>query len=289
MVKSPTMTPRKMAANRANASKSTGPRTAEGRRRVMLNSLRHGGRSGAFRANLIKAGQGVELFDWIQQRVREEMLQANRRLAEHLARRVWCALRLRRKAGQRPQEPPPTQASLWCAAWTPWRAGGLAAEPRYVVKSTDAQVTFPLPRSRIRIEDPSSQRRLMFWVRGRRGTKVRLPVTAWPEIAAGVMGLRPGLQAGAQPTKKHPTRTLRLRQSNAHFSPAASRGERAGFQPRRKAAVRPNSPSRAGQFVSTNCPARESPGTLAAPRNGGVETRLKPRPSRMTREKSRLG
>ncbi len=37
-----TVTPGQLAANRANALKSTGPRTPEGKNRVSLNSLRHG-------------------------------------------------------------------------------------------------------------------------------------------------------------------------------------------------------------------------------------------------------
>ncbi len=201
LVKSPTMTPRKIRANRANASRSTGPRTAKGRRRVMLNSLRHGERSRAFRATLVKTGQDVELFDWINERVREQMRDANPRVAEYLARRVWCALCRPRQQGQKPAKLLPTQVSLWCAAWTPWRAGGTAARPRYALKSTHTQIGFLSPRSRIRIEDPNGQRRLMFWVRRRRGTRVRLPVTAWPEIAAWVQMRRPAFEAGErQPT-----------------------------------------------------------------------------------------
>jgi len=103
LVKSPTMTPRKMAANRANAKKSTGPRTPEGQRRVMLNGLQHGGRSPALRTNLIKAGQSVDLFDWIHERVREEMPLAKPRVAEHLARRVWCGVSLDRSTSQGPK------------------------------------------------------------------------------------------------------------------------------------------------------------------------------------------
>ena len=175
LVKSPTMTPRKMAANRANAKNSSGPRTLEGQRRVMLNGLRHGADSHAFRANLVKAGQNVELFDWIHKQVRLEMPHANPRVAEYLARRVWCGLCLDRRTGQGPKDPPPTQASLWCAVWTPWRLGGLATKPRYSLTSIDARTTFLAPGSRIRIEDPTSHRRLMFWVRRRRGTRVRLP------------------------------------------------------------------------------------------------------------------
>ena len=198
LVKSPTMTPRKISANRANASKSTGPRTVEGQRHVMLNSLQHGGRSQAFRTNLLKAGQGVELFDWIYQRVRWGMPTSSPRVAEGLARRVWCALCLVPKTDQRPSGLPPSQASLWCLAWTPWRRGGFAPKPRFAVKSMERQTSFLSPRTKIRIEDPNTHRRLVFWVRRRRGTKVRMPVTAWPEIASWVaMGTR-RLQVGKQ-------------------------------------------------------------------------------------------
>jgi len=52
--------------------------------------------------------------------------------------------------------------------------------------------------SKIGIEDPSAHRRLIFWVRRRRWTEVRLPVTAWPQIAAWVMRRTPGVNAGEQ-------------------------------------------------------------------------------------------
>jgi len=43
--RSPVLTPRALAAWRANALKSTGPRTPEGKARVRFNALRFGGRS----------------------------------------------------------------------------------------------------------------------------------------------------------------------------------------------------------------------------------------------------
>jgi hypothetical protein len=43
--KSPTMTPARLAANRLNALKSTGPRTARGKAQSRLNALRSGTRS----------------------------------------------------------------------------------------------------------------------------------------------------------------------------------------------------------------------------------------------------
>lgn len=43
--KSPTLTPALLASNRRNAKKSTGPRTAQGKARSRLNSLKNGTRS----------------------------------------------------------------------------------------------------------------------------------------------------------------------------------------------------------------------------------------------------
>ncbi len=43
--KSPSMTPARMEANRRNAKKSTGPRTARGKEQSRMNSLRTGTRS----------------------------------------------------------------------------------------------------------------------------------------------------------------------------------------------------------------------------------------------------
>ena len=42
LVRSPLLTPRSLAARRANALKSTGPRTPCGKARVSLNALKHG-------------------------------------------------------------------------------------------------------------------------------------------------------------------------------------------------------------------------------------------------------
>ncbi len=43
--KSPVRTPALIAANGRNALRSTGPRTVQGRARVSLNALKHGGRA----------------------------------------------------------------------------------------------------------------------------------------------------------------------------------------------------------------------------------------------------
>jgi hypothetical protein len=52
--KSPTLTPALLEANRRNAQKSTGPRTAQGKAWSRLNRLRHGARSAEF-MNFVEA------------------------------------------------------------------------------------------------------------------------------------------------------------------------------------------------------------------------------------------
>jgi len=59
----PTITAALVAANRRNAQKSTGPRREEGRRRVMLNCLKHGLRCRSFRNSLIKSGADTAAVD----------------------------------------------------------------------------------------------------------------------------------------------------------------------------------------------------------------------------------
>jgi hypothetical protein len=52
--KPPTMTPARLEANRRNATKPTGPRTARGKVQSRLNGLRKGNRSTAYR-DLLRA------------------------------------------------------------------------------------------------------------------------------------------------------------------------------------------------------------------------------------------
>jgi hypothetical protein len=219
LVKSHILTPAKLAANRANARLSTGPRTAEGKRRIVLNALKHGRYSRAFRQNLIKTRADVELFDWIHARIVdcfEPRNAAQSWQAERLAREVWCqtwqdqradrlaraeharrshelevphrACRMDQRDGSRLRRRPsraPDKVSLWSLAWTPWRRGGLESKPRYALQSTDSAVT---SLSRIRIENPRSGRRLAFWVRRRRGTAPsQIPLAAYPEIMAWLL------------------------------------------------------------------------------------------------------
>ena len=51
--KSPTMTPARLEANRRNAQKSTGPRTARGKAQTRMNGLKNGRRSSVHRGLII--------------------------------------------------------------------------------------------------------------------------------------------------------------------------------------------------------------------------------------------
>jgi len=96
--KSPTRTPAWLAANRSNAKKSTGPRTARGKAQTRMNALRTGARSrlrqGLWSA-LLNAPPG-KVEAWAQaimtpemvwnehlREVAEIVIQAERESAEH--------------------------------------------------------------------------------------------------------------------------------------------------------------------------------------------------------------
>ena len=72
--KRPRVSQAMLAANRANAGKSTGPRTADGKARSRLNRFKHGARSGLYRQLLKRiwvdpqfAFQHVDLLAELQQ------------------------------------------------------------------------------------------------------------------------------------------------------------------------------------------------------------------------------
>jgi hypothetical protein len=61
--KSPTLTPALLAAIRRNVSKSTGPRTPEGKARMRFNAFKHGLRARLFREALMARGADVDSYD----------------------------------------------------------------------------------------------------------------------------------------------------------------------------------------------------------------------------------
>ena len=91
------ISPAKLAANRANAKKSTGPRTAAGKRRCSLNAIRHG----AFSQRLVLPDEDALLFN----RFRDSMIDHIRprhleehRLCDQIVDASWRLLRLQRAA-----------------------------------------------------------------------------------------------------------------------------------------------------------------------------------------------
>ena len=153
--KRPAVTPALLAANRDNARRSTGPRTAKGKNRIVLNPLKDGRHARHFSEKLLRAKfrGDAELFQWILEQVRTAFRlrswQQDDRQAERLAQRVWCALEreerrcytFARQFGKGRVRSPRRSASLWALPWTPRRLGGLETNPEYAVKSTDRFLT----------------------------------------------------------------------------------------------------------------------------------------------------
>ncbi len=141
LVKSPTLTPAKLAACRANAQKSTGPRTPEGKRRIVFNSLKHGERSRDFLSNLLKAGSREDKESYLELHYRlEPLLQPataeDRKKAEALLRQLWCTQRLLSRALNRPQAlDSPSK-----------RRSPLKSEPRKITIRSGIQVVVPWGR-----------------------------------------------------------------------------------------------------------------------------------------------
>ena len=111
--RSPVLTPRSLAALRANALKSTGPRTPCGKARVSLNALKHGramgpaGRAPRFRERLLRAGypQQEALYDGLRSCLAQAFGAQNprsRRRIDQMAASAWCQAvdrRFQNKAG----------------------------------------------------------------------------------------------------------------------------------------------------------------------------------------------
>ncbi len=108
--KSPTRTPAMLAANRANALKSTGPRTARGKAQVALNRLKHGGYAVRLPEKLVQAGEQASdaQYRWFRSEIATTFgvgEQPDRRQAEQLAARAWCVARRPAWLGSKPECP----------------------------------------------------------------------------------------------------------------------------------------------------------------------------------------
>lgn len=92
------MTPAALAANQANAQRSTGPRTTEGKERSRLNALEHGAYS--IIANPVLPSESMEQYQRFTQSV-VDMYQTHNVMQvffiESLAAEMWCFARLNRQ------------------------------------------------------------------------------------------------------------------------------------------------------------------------------------------------
>ncbi len=96
LVKSVTLTPAKLAANRANARRSTGPRTPQGQQRTRLNALKHGLCSRSFARTVVNSAEGQKKFQRGMVMLRLALVPAGsaaRKLTEKLARMMWTRSR----------------------------------------------------------------------------------------------------------------------------------------------------------------------------------------------------
>lgn len=97
LCKSPLPTPAALAARRANALKSTGPRTARGKAWSCLNALRHGRRARHLRARIERTGdkQALCLYDWFHVNLINRFHPSSPWQWDYTKReagRVWCFL-----------------------------------------------------------------------------------------------------------------------------------------------------------------------------------------------------
>jgi hypothetical protein len=97
------VTPRLVASNRRNAQKSTGPRTARGKRRVAMNALKHGGYSHEagtpFRDVMLALREDPREFDRLHEDLTRSWKPANTLeslLVRDLAKLYWRKLRAER-------------------------------------------------------------------------------------------------------------------------------------------------------------------------------------------------
>ncbi len=153
LVKSPILTPAKLAANRSNACRSTGPRSTAGKRRVRLNSLKHGLRSRSFAETVISSARDKEQFGRGVVLLRLAFVPAGSgaaSLVERVSRLMWTRGRTAGPRGRQPyfsltnmERVLLAQVAQICAWWYAdeatyaiWRA--LPPNPRCPLESTDS-------------------------------------------------------------------------------------------------------------------------------------------------------
>ncbi len=146
LVNSAALIPALLAANFSNARQPTGPRTATGKRRLVLNALKHGRYAKSFRQNWVGAKKYVEPSERIQAQVRECFQPLT------LPERIEAVGLAGKVSGVAEREKCPR---------------GFETKPICPLESIDSRPGFPL---RIQLRDLQCGRRLAFWVPRLRST-----------------------------------------------------------------------------------------------------------------------
>jgi hypothetical protein len=181
--RSPRLTPASLAARRANARKSTGPRTEQGKARAALNSLQHGGYAVNLPERLARAGCRQEEAEW--RKIRARIAGALTPAPAVSGREAGGPPESQRdpSAGLRPEESNLDRKSpriekkidrlanlVWCAHRT-WRQPA-GAELEYSLESILSRTRLS-QLSQIWIHNPLARVGLVFYAQRRRGWTVR--------------------------------------------------------------------------------------------------------------------
>ena len=140
---SPVRTAALVAADRANAKKSTGPSTPQGKARVALNPLGHGAYAVRLPEKLLRAGdrEGELLYRWLRQEISAAFprsLLDDEEQADQMAAKAWCAARAARARGAKPECPLDSEP-LWLRvppSIKDWARGSAAADRAGILVAT---------------------------------------------------------------------------------------------------------------------------------------------------------
>jgi hypothetical protein len=169
--KLPCLTPASLSARRANALKSTGPRTECGKARVALNALKHGRRAVGLQERLARAGyrDGEALYCRIRQQLSKAFARSgdqfgdhSGRHADHLANWIWVSQReWRRRAA--------LQTKLECALKSGTGTARLTKRTRIVTNNyPHDNSASPWPCTRISVHDYYRRIGIVFYAQWRR-------------------------------------------------------------------------------------------------------------------------
>ena len=169
--KLPCLTPASLAARRANALKSTGPRTECGKARVALNALKHGRRAVALRERLARAGyrDGEALYCRIRERLSKTFARPggpsgdqSGRHADRLANWIWVSQREWRRRES-------IRTKLECALESGTGTARLTKRTRIVTNCYPyTNSALPWPCTRINVHDHYRRIGLVFYAQWRR-------------------------------------------------------------------------------------------------------------------------